>query len=995
VFNTEPYSGASGPDLLISPVSAANNGDSYRVRITNAGGAVESSAAVLTVVPVALPRILTQPVSVTVIAGQTARFSASVADALSFRWQYRIGSNGEWIDLFNSADVSGSSTPELELRRLQADASGTQYRLTATNAGGRVESLPATLTVNPAIVAPTIVSPPVSQTVQTGQRVTFTVGANGTAPLSYQWRRNNAEIGGAIGSSHTINAAALTDAGDYTVVVRNSAGSVTSAPPARLTVTVPSPVATITTQPVSISAVVGTAAGFSVQATGSGLAYRWQRRGSGEGTWNDLFNTPPYSGASGPDLLVSPVSNANNGDSYRVRITNAGGSVDSTAAVLTVLPVPAPRIQTQPVSVSVLVGQTARFSATVIDAVSFRWQYRSGVGAQWQDLFNSADVSGASTPELELRRLQRDATGTQYRLTATNAGGRVDSLAATLTVNDPVILAITRQPSSVTTTNGGSATFSIEATGSPSVTFRWQRQSVVNGAWVDVTNGGGVQGATTRTLILSGVTSGMNGHRFQCVVRDGATEVVSLAAVLSVETGSGGRSVVIRNASGSPGVSFSTSVHLIGTGVENSVAFTLLWDPALLTLQSMAPGAGIPLNGLTINTNRAGEGRAGVLVAIGAGTALPAGTNEVVMVRFMPNAGLQAGTEAALGFGDQPTFREVSSINADILAAAFIGGTVTISVGVEGDMVPRPNGDGRVSAADNTFINRLIVGLESVAGLSDAEFRRADSAPRATLGDGAITAADSVQTGRYTLEFDPPAGAGGPGRNIQGSRMATVSGDVGSTNRAFSLVRTVGPTGASNSVEVRFTGTGHENTMAFTLGFDPLVLSNTAWRMGTLPPTAALTVNALQKGAGRIGVLVAMPAGQQLPPGTVSVLILDFDASPALAGSGGTRIEFTDNPVRREVVSAEVDILPASFEGLTFPGGSTEPSLEVPDLYAGFLLRGTVGRRYRMEWTSESPGQPWVEVETITLGSPTQLWVDQSKPASGGVRLYRAVDVGP
>jgi hypothetical protein len=65
--------------------------------------------------------------------------------------------------------------------------------------------------------------------------VSFTVAATGTLPLSYQWRRDGQNLPGQTASTLTLPSVQPGDAGDYTVVVSNSAGSETSAP-ARLTV---------------------------------------------------------------------------------------------------------------------------------------------------------------------------------------------------------------------------------------------------------------------------------------------------------------------------------------------------------------------------------------------------------------------------------------------------------------------------------------------------------------------------------------------------------------------------------------------------------------------------------------------------------------------------------------------------------------------------------------------------------------------------------------
>ena len=95
--------------------------------------------------------------------------------------------------------------------------------------------------VEPPPVAPEIVTAPASQTVDVGASVTLTVSASGTAPLSYAWYKNDTLVTGATSASLTFNPVAATDAGSYVVVVSNSAGSATSAPPAVLTVNVPTP----------------------------------------------------------------------------------------------------------------------------------------------------------------------------------------------------------------------------------------------------------------------------------------------------------------------------------------------------------------------------------------------------------------------------------------------------------------------------------------------------------------------------------------------------------------------------------------------------------------------------------------------------------------------------------------------------------------------------------------------------------------------------------
>ena len=74
-----------------------------------------------------------------------------------------------------------------------------------------------------------ITTQPSSQKVEAGASVMFEVVATGSAPLSYQWYLDGSAIAGATSRTYTIASAQPTNAGNYTVVVSNPAGSVTSA----------------------------------------------------------------------------------------------------------------------------------------------------------------------------------------------------------------------------------------------------------------------------------------------------------------------------------------------------------------------------------------------------------------------------------------------------------------------------------------------------------------------------------------------------------------------------------------------------------------------------------------------------------------------------------------------------------------------------------------------------------------------------------------------
>ncbi len=78
------------------------------------------------------------------------------------------------------------------------------------------------------VTAPSITSQLQAQTVFAGDPVRLNVNASGTLPLSYIWRKNGVDIPGPNAGLYVINNAGVSDSGNYSVVVSNSAGSVTS-----------------------------------------------------------------------------------------------------------------------------------------------------------------------------------------------------------------------------------------------------------------------------------------------------------------------------------------------------------------------------------------------------------------------------------------------------------------------------------------------------------------------------------------------------------------------------------------------------------------------------------------------------------------------------------------------------------------------------------------------------------------------------------------------
>ncbi|HNQ87063.1 MAG TPA: immunoglobulin domain-containing protein [Verrucomicrobiota bacterium] len=82
----------------------------------------------------------------------------------------------------------------------------------------------------PAGTAPSISTQPANVSAYVGEPASFRVIAQGSLPMTYQWQLNGTPIDGATGPGYNIDAIRLADSGDYTVVISNAAGTVTSNP---------------------------------------------------------------------------------------------------------------------------------------------------------------------------------------------------------------------------------------------------------------------------------------------------------------------------------------------------------------------------------------------------------------------------------------------------------------------------------------------------------------------------------------------------------------------------------------------------------------------------------------------------------------------------------------------------------------------------------------------------------------------------------------------
>jgi len=172
--------------------------------------------------------------------------------------------------------------------------------------------------------APSFTTQPAPQTATAGGTITFTAAASGSPAPAYQWQKNGNAISGATNATLMLTNVQTSDAGTYTVVATNSAGTQTSNA-VTLAVTAPpsgSTAPAIARQPVTQSIATGGTVVFTVDATGSPApTFQWRRNGT------------PISGATSATLVIRNASAADVG-AYSVVAQNSADSATSSAANL-------------------------------------------------------------------------------------------------------------------------------------------------------------------------------------------------------------------------------------------------------------------------------------------------------------------------------------------------------------------------------------------------------------------------------------------------------------------------------------------------------------------------------------------------------------------------------------------------------------------------------------------------------------------------------------
>ncbi|MET0402943.1 MAG: immunoglobulin domain-containing protein, partial [Cystobacter sp.] len=602
--NGTAISGATAASYTTSATSSADNNAQFTVRITNAQGSATSNAATLSVVAPAAVAITTQPANRSAAVGQTATFSVAATGSPTLTYQWRK----------NGAAIAGATSATYTTPVLTAADNASSYTVVVTNPVNSVTSAAGVLTVT-AAVAPTITQQPLSVSVRANDAVSFSVTVSGTSPFTYQWQFNGASILGANGATYTLARAQNGDAGRYTVVVSNAAGSVTSAV-ATLTLAPPGTNLALR-QPATASSVQGGGLEASY-ATDGDLTTRWGSAEKIDPSWLQVdfgsvkaFNTivlhwePAYA-------TEYQIQYSNDAQTWSVAAsnTNGQGNVETvsfpTVQGRYVRMFGQRRVSTygyslfelQAYNVPQCGGAGERFSvlssALVKDNQSgLTWQRAettySDQGAQYTQLVAQAycasqnmrlptqaealGIGGGSSaacafplpwstwtstanPTDATRAAFVSYTGSSTWQVANNYPGAVVCTSGS-TVGAP---AITTQPTSRTVAVGQTSTFSVVASGSGTLTYQWSK------------NGAAISGATAASYTTPAATAADNGAQFTVAVTNAGGTVVSTAATLTVTGGASCTTVpsapgtLAATANGSTQVALTWGASTAGSG---------------------------------------------------------------------------------------------------------------------------------------------------------------------------------------------------------------------------------------------------------------------------------------------------------------------------------------------------------------------------------------------------------------------------------------------
>ena len=518
--------------------------------------------------------ISTQPSSKSVTAGDFTTLTVEGSGLAAAIW-YISKDNGATFNIIGAADstyidISSVSTATLKLYNVPMEYSGHQFRaMVIFTMGTSTFSNIATLTVKE----------PEKRSCPTGGSAEFDCTAEAERVVAdnkaikytitgYQWQMlqgsgmswswNNIADGayyaGTKTAKLTVKDAPKTLDGRmyrclFSATIDVGYGAVaTNGPSSRFMLNVTDAKALkITTDTKDATTVEGRDPNFSIKVDGEDLVYQWYVSTDGGSVWQKVDTNSFHYRSQNTNLAnylyIRNTPLSFNGYMYKCEVTSDGDTVTSKASKLTVTAADGPPVlntggSPAPASTTIPAGANAsfwaNFSINPICPVSYEWYVSTNNGVSWDKVTANSVYSDVDAAILKLENVPISYNGNMYRCIAANSKGELASPSAKLTVVESTgATMVTKQPVDCIAAVGGTATFTMETSGGPEVSWTWT-VSPTDSEIVDVQFGIGdregksiiehamfdgkaiVTGTNGNTLTISNVPKELDGWLFFC-----------------------------------------------------------------------------------------------------------------------------------------------------------------------------------------------------------------------------------------------------------------------------------------------------------------------------------------------------------------------------------------------------------------------------------------------------------------------------------------------